>query len=376
MSNDSTNACDELANIPCDHCQTNPLFGQRQCKAICIGNQNGRCKRVVTHYSGMCWQHRDDQMTAGGYSLSSRLDKSEIVDALLYRIREVEGGLITTVVFSHNITVSKGDFYGLGNPHEQAALLTPAFIDTVQQLVSIGKKVVIATDENVKEAFVRTVLELGFQNENITNEIQIAMLPVYRRPAIGHLRRQSRSKQFQMKLNKIVDKQNNYNRILFIDNREEFLIGMMKAKVKVIMITGSEGYGSVNPEYFFTTLLGYPDEKTRSQAVASRNELKRSLRTASEISRDESKDNMLNLQRELLEREQNSLFMATSEVTRCDHSIDVDITQINKYKNSIEILQRGKNKNASMQSKFEFDILQNELQIKNLLKLRDSVSNV
>jgi len=280
MGDRSTDPCHELTDIPCSQCHRTPVFGERRCSAICIGVTNGRCRRVVTNKSGMCWQHRekknqhvmvwqhDDQKNQendrieGYHNLPPTLGPLEMVEALRYRLRVTENHDIECIMFSLNVIVSNGDFFGKGNVEKQAQNLTPAFIETVKWCLLMGRHVIIVTVNNgfreVSSGFVRDVLNIGFGDFGIQEQIDIVSLenddPF---PHVSESIKKSAGQFFDglRRSAKLPTMPN--SAILYIDNQEKVLNLMMKQRFKVLMITGDKGYGSVNPEYDFKFLDPY-----------------------------------------------------------------------------------------------------------------------
>ena len=197
----------------------------------------------------------------------SVMNASEISDALLYRIRNVENDVIKTVIFSHNSIVSTGNLYGQGNTRTQAALLTEAFILTVKKLLSIGKTVVIATinnqDKEMTDMFVRRVLVIGFGDYEHTNQI-FTVIVSNQASSSGLMRRTSLAARLR-KAARITEQKN--EEILYIDNQKDILDKMTASHVKIVTIPSLEGYGSDNRNHYFQTLQHQMKTSTTSAYI-------------------------------------------------------------------------------------------------------------
>jgi hypothetical protein len=175
--------CDEnTKEHDCWECRVNPDMLQRdramglvQCNGSCMGvTYPIRCKRMVKHTSGKCWQHRShmEKNIVDDNTVDNNIYPESIVNDLVHYVRVNN---IRVIVFDYDLTSSKIHLRGVGSYtvkqgeekhtiqqqyiYEQSKHLTTPFILAMNILNNEGYNLAIATMSDASRNTTKTLLD-------------------------------------------------------------------------------------------------------------------------------------------------------------------------------------------------------------------------
>jgi hypothetical protein len=234
----SENPCHEYSVRDCGVCAEELSHGVRQCSAICVGcERNRRCKRSVTHTTGICWQHRGrvgDLVDLGSGLLDMVLNPEEIAEDLLLRVR-TNG--IQVVVFGHDVTISSGGSHGADAGRPQ---LTRAFVTSVRKLIENGYSVFVqGRPRGESETPEREVRD---KSSSFMYEVLVIGIGALYASQIRVLTGRGHHPDLQEILS--VTGYDQMDKILLIDHNNDSLVAASRRGTHVLHVSSTGGFGS------------------------------------------------------------------------------------------------------------------------------------